>query len=115
MTIQETLVTVLETTGKPVYSLSIPVNGTLPCIVYQQVSDVPIRTHSDNAMKKYRFQVSCWGNKYSDVVSLSEQVETQLDLNQVNFELATRENTLDDKEVETGLYRKVSDYFIWEK
>lgn len=111
--LEETLVTVLESTGKPVYSLSVPTNGTYPCIVYQRISSFTFRSHSKNELERPRFQVTCWANKYSDAKSLAESVKTALDLNRVNFELATKENEIDNKETETGLYSKVLDFFIY--
>ena len=110
---EQTLVTVLETTGKPVYSLSIPANGSYPCVVYQRISTLQYRSHSGNELERPRFQVSCWGKTYSETKALSESVKTALDLNQVNFKLATKEEEIDEKEAETGLYRKVLDFFIF--
>lgn len=111
--IEETLLTVLQTTGKPVYSLSVPTDGTYPCIVYQRVSTVQYRSHSQNELERPRFQITCWAKKYSDAKTLSESVKTALDLNQVNFDLATKENEFDYKETETGLYSKVLDFFVY--
>ena len=113
MTIEETLVSVLNGTGKNVYSLSVPTNGIYPCVVYQRISTFQYRTHSGNNLERPRFQISCWGKTYSEAKSLSESVKTLLDLNQVNFELATKENELEDKEPETNLYRKILDFYIW--
>lgn len=107
------LKTVLDTTSYPVYTLSIPSNGTIPCIVYQRISTLPMRSHSGNYMERPRFQISCWGTTYAQAKTVSEAVKTALDLNQTNFELATKENEFDEKEVETNLYRKVLDFFIW--
>lgn len=111
--IEETLVTVLKGTGKNVYAISVPPNGSYPCIVYQRVSTSHIRTHSGNELKRPRFQISCWGKSYSEAKALSESVKALLDLNKVNFELATMENELDEQETETKLYRKILDFFIW--
>jgi hypothetical protein len=111
---ETTLKTVLDATGYPVYALSIPADGNYPCIVYQMISNLNIRSHAGNEMEKARFQISCWGKTYGEAVTLSEAVETVLDLNQINFELATKENELDDKEVETNLYRKILDFYVWD-
>jgi hypothetical protein len=107
------LKTVLKTTNYPVYALSVPADGIYPCIVYQRISTFPMRSHSGNYMERPRFQISCWGNSYAEAKTVSEAVKTALDLNQVNFKLATKENELDDKEVETILYRKILDFYIW--
>lgn len=111
---EATLKTVLDTTNYPVYALSIPTNGALPCIVYQRISTYQIRSHSGNEMERPRFQISCWANTYSGAKTVAEAVKTALDLNQTNFKLATKEDELDDKEVETNLYRKILDFYVWE-
>lgn len=111
---EETLVNVLRDTNYPVYPLSIPTNGTYPCIVYQKVSNLNIRSHSGNEMVRPRFQISCWAKSYGEALTVAEAVKTALDLNQINFELAILENELDDKEVETNLYRKMLDFYIWQ-
>lgn len=110
---EATLKSVLKSTGYPVYALSIPTNGTIPCIVYQRISTVQYRSHVRNELERPRFQISCWAKTYDEAKTVSEAVKTALDLNQVNFKLATKENELDDKEVETNLYRKILDFYVW--
>lgn len=111
---ESTLKSLLTTLGYPVYTLYVPANGTLPCYVYQKVSDSAfVRSHSGNEMNRARFQVSCWGKTYSEAITLADALETALDLNQTNFKLATKENELDDSEVESGLYRKIVDFYIY--
>lgn len=107
------LKTVLDSTNYPVYALAVPTNGTYPCIVYQRISTFQMRSHSGNELERPRFQISCWANSYAEAKTVSEAVKTALDLNQVNFKLATKENELDDKEIETNLYRKILDFFVW--
>lgn len=111
---EATLKTVLDSTTYPVYALSIPANGVYPCIVYQRISTFQMRSHSGNYMERPRFQVSCWGKTYAEAKAVSEAVKTALDLNQTNFKLATKEDELDDKEVETNLYRKILDFYVWD-
>jgi hypothetical protein len=111
---ETTLVTLLRTLGYPVYALSVPTDGTYPCIAFQRVSTLPIRSHQGNEMERPRFQISCWGNTYAVAKTISEAVKTALDLNQTNFELATKENELDDLETETKLYRKILDFYVWD-
>ena len=106
---EDILKAVLKTTGYSVYALSIPSNGDIPCIVYQRISTLQIRSHLGNEMERPRFQISCWGKTYEEAKTVSEAVKTALDLNRINFKLATKENEIDDKELETNLYRKCSD------
>jgi hypothetical protein len=113
MTVETTIVSVLETAGLTVYPGSIPANGTYPNVVYQRISTAQIRSHAGVEMERPRFQFSCWGKKYSDSLSTAQVVKNALDLNQIDFKLAVQDSELDLKDVETGLYRKVIDMFIW--
>ncbi len=108
-----TLKTVLKSTGYPVYANSVPTAGDYPCIVYKRVSTYEIRSHSGSEIERPRFQVSCWAKKYSEALSVSEAVKAKLNLNQVNFKLATKENELDDEEKESKLHRRILDFYMW--
>jgi hypothetical protein len=110
---EDTLKTLLKTLGYPVYAIAVPTDGTIPCIVYQRISTLQIRSHQGNEIERPRFQISCWGNTYAVAKTISEAVKTALDLNQINFKLATKENELDDLETETKLYRKLLDFYLW--
>lgn len=110
---EQTLKTLLSNIGYPVYALSIPSNGTIPCYVYQKISSVEIRSHSGNELERARFQVSCWGNTYEQAKTLAQAVKTALDLNKINFKLATKENEIDEKETESNLYRVIVDFYLW--
>jgi hypothetical protein len=112
MTVQATLVALLQGEGLTVYPLSVPNNGTYPNVVYQMISNVQIRSHSGVALERPRMQLSCWGKKYADCVSTAQAAKAAMDLNQTDFKLATKENELDARE-EAGLYRIVIDYFVW--
>lgn len=114
--IEETLVNVLQTAGLTVYPGSIPARGSYPCVVYQKISNPLIRTHVGNALEYPRFQLTCWGRgetAASQAITTAETVKTAIDLNQIDFKLATKESELDIDETEQGLYRRILDFFIW--
>lgn len=113
MTIRDDVHGVLAGVGT-VYPLAVPNSGaTYPCIVYQFISEVPMRTHSGASLQKHRVQISCWAKTLAAADTLFQSVNAAMDLNQTNFELATHETTRDEKEVETGLSRVMADYFVW--
>jgi hypothetical protein len=114
VTIQETLVSVLTGAGLTVYPLSVPTGGSYPNVVYQTISNRQIRSHAGVEMERPRMQISCWAKTYAACVTTAQAVKNALDLNQADFNLATKENEIDIKEVESGLYRTVLDYFIWQ-
>lgn len=95
------------------YPLSVPTNGTFPCVVYQRISTNPQRTMSGNGLEKVRFQLKCWGTTYESSLGNAKAVKTKFDLNQTNFVLSTRENEFTTKEIESGLYSTVLEFFIW--
>ncbi len=113
MTTQETLVTLLSGQGLTIYPLSVPVDGTYPNVVYQTISNRQFRSHSKVEMERPRMQLSCWAKKYAECVATAQTVKAAMDLNQMDFKLATKENEIDAKEVESGIYRIILDYFVW--
>jgi hypothetical protein len=114
MTIENDVDTVLSSLGT-VYPLSMPdQNASLPCMVYQFISERPFRSHSGKSLSRRRLQVSCWATTYGAAITLSESVKAAIDLNQTNFELATHEDARDEKEVETGLSRKILQFYVWD-
>ena len=113
MTVQATLVSLLQGAGLTVYPLTVPQNGTYPNVVYQRVSNMQVRTHSGVALERPRVQLSCWAKTYAECVATAQTVKAALDLNQTDFKLATKENELDAQEVETGLYRIILDFYVW--
>lgn len=107
------LKTLLKTLGYPVYVLSVPANGTYPCIVYQRIDTLQNRSHSGNSLEKPRFQISCWGKTYDSAKTVAEAVKAALDLYKTNFKLVVKDNELDDMDVESNNYRKILDFFVW--
>ncbi len=97
------------------YPLQAPaVGGTFPCMVYQFISEIPMRHHGGADMVRRRLQVSCWANTYAGAVTLGDQVRAALDLNQSNIELITAENISDFKDPEANKYRRIVEFFVWE-
>lgn len=112
--LEEDIVSLLTTSpALTAYALSVPENGTYPCVVYQRISTNPLRTMSGNGLEKTRFQLTCWGKTLDSSLQTAKTVKTKFDLNQTNFVLATRENEFTAKEIESGLYSTVLDIFIW--
>ena len=110
---EEILKPLLKTLGYPVYADSVPTDGSYPCIVFQRITTYQYRSHTGNEMERPRFQISCWSKTPTEAKTLSESVKSLLDLNVTNFKLATKENELDDKEMETGLYRKLLEFYVY--
>src|SRR5919106_6592949 len=102
MTIEHTLITLLQGRGANVYPLVAPEKAAYPLIVYQRVSTAPIRSHAGAVMDRARFQVAIWSNKYEQVVEIAESIKDTVDLNTTDFELATRESELDSTDAEPG-------------
>jgi hypothetical protein len=115
MSIETTVVTLLQTTGRKVYPMFAPAGAPVddPYIVWQKISSTPIRTHGGNAMKRSRFQFSIWSKNYSDLPSVSDEISAVFDLNQAQFELSTLEGEIDASDPEPGLFRRILDFFIW--
>ena len=112
MATQETLKQTLV--GVTIYPLTVPAGSSYPCATYQRISSNPIRSHAGNVMNKARYQISTYGESYSDCVALANTIVALLDLNQTDFELVTKENEFDVKEPESGNYSTKIDFLIWE-
>lgn len=109
-----TLVSLLAGLGLKVYPLAVPESGAVyPNVVYQTISTVQIRSHEGVEMERPRVQLSVHAKTYIQCVQTAQTVKSALDLNQTDFKLATKENEMDAKEVEAGIYRIMLDYFIW--
>lgn len=114
MTIQETIRALLTAQGLRVYPLSVPKSGGIyPNVVYQTISNTEIRSHEGLEMEKPRMQFTCWAKTYQECVETAQTVKSVISLNRTDFEMATKENEFDIKELESGLYRTVLDFFIW--
>jgi hypothetical protein len=88
--INDTLKTVLQTTGVPVYYEKLDTNkvpGT-QYIRFHRISGHEFFNHSGRGMKRDRFQVTCVGRTHALLVALVTLMETALYLNQVSFKLA---------------------------
>jgi hypothetical protein len=56
--------------GTRIYPLALPTDPTLPAIDYRFVGGANQPTMSTDGVQRYRVEVNCWGNTYSDAVSL---------------------------------------------
>jgi hypothetical protein len=114
MSIEETLVSILNDADVRVYALALPSDGTaeLPAAVYQRISTRQFRHMEGNGLVRPRMQVTCWGTTYESSLDLAETVKTTLDLNTTDFELAVKENEIHTIEAEPGLFATLLDFMI---
>ena len=114
MTIQDTVYAKLAAIGTS-YTLTMTTqNAAKPCTVYQFITARPLRYHAGNSHIRHRVQVSCWAETYAAAVTLANSVIAAFDLNVTDFPLSTLENSVDQKEVETGLSRQILEFDIYE-
>lgn len=114
--IEEDLKSYLATqTGKNVFALIKP-QGINQAIVYQRISTQANRTQSGPVdLCRARFQVTCWGETYSDAKSLAKSVKDAMECNTSQWELSYLVELMDMKDPEENLYRIVLDFMIWYK
>lgn len=110
MALNRTIINAL--TGVNLYALTVPSGAAFPAATYQQISDRPIRTHAGNAARRVRYQINCFGEDYESSNTLATTVKGLLDLNTTNFLVATKENEIQTKEAESGLYSTLIEFFI---
>ena len=97
------------------YPLSVPTDGSFPCVVYQRIATVQNRHMTGNGLEKIRYQLTAWGKTYASSLATAKSAKIKFDLNTTNFVLATKENQLEAKEVETGLYSTILEFYIWSR
>lgn len=102
-----------------VYPMKLPQNPTLPAITYQKISGLRVQSHDGPSGLAYpRFQVSCWGESYSDAKQVAEEVRQDLDgyqglMGVVQVGAALLQNEIDFYIPETGYYHVPVDFIIW--
>jgi len=111
--LENTIVTLLENLDITPYPLVAPHDAVTPCVVYQQVSTFPLRSHEGYVADRSRWQLSCYAYERSEVLSLADTVRAAFDLNQTDFELSTKESEIETVDDGSKLYRKILDFQIW--
>lgn len=112
MTIEAVIAGKLASVGAA-YPVTMPEGATLPGMCYQFISEIPFRAHSGEILTRRRLQVACWAKTYAAAVTLGDSVRAALNLNQTNIELITAENISDFKDPESGLYRRIVEFFVY--
>ena len=109
------------------YPLALPQTATFPAAVYQEISGQAIKVHDGpTVLPKPRFQITCWGLNFSDVVAVDAAIKTAIDGKRENWGTGSyvtkvlssiAESTpRDDRDPTTGLYQRSRDYFIrWQE
>jgi hypothetical protein len=64
--------------GTRIYPLVVPTDSGLPAIDYAIIAGSAYATLTTTGWQKYRFEVNCWGNTYSDAVTLRNAVISSL-------------------------------------
>ncbi len=64
--------------GTRIYPLVLPTDPILPAIDYSFVGGSATSTFDTTGSKKYRVEVNCWGDTYSDAVTLRAAVTAAL-------------------------------------
>ena len=73
------LVNAATTAGSRVYPSRLPPTPVYPALTYQKVSGVRTYTHGGaDLLAEPRFQVTNWGESYSDAKILADEVRTAL-------------------------------------
>ena len=64
--------------GTRVYPVTIPTDPTLPALDYKIVGGSSTATQDTYGNQRYRLEVNCWGDTYSDAVTLRAAVVATL-------------------------------------
>jgi len=100
-------VSIASLVGARIYPKIAPQNTVRPYIVYHVIND-----NSSQCLEGYiyqsdtRFQVDCWGVRYSEAVAMKEAVKSSI----VGFKSSNSISTMDDYEPNTKLFRQTIDF-----
>ena len=105
--------------GTRIYPLLMPQEPTLPAIVYQRISTVPLgQSHQGgNHLNRARMQLACHATTILAAKQLAQAVWRALDgdsgtWSNVTVQSCLRANELDGYEPEVEAYRVTADYLI---
>ena len=114
MTMESDIYTALASIAAA-YPVTLPPNPTLPSVSYKFISEVQMRSHAGNNLRRRRLQVDCWAKTYTAACVLGDSVKTALDLRiSAPFKLITAENVADLSDPESGIYHRMLEFFVWE-
>jgi hypothetical protein len=91
-----------------------PSNAT-NCIVISKISSRQYRsTTAPLGISKDRYQMDVWGSSFVEAKALADIVKLALDCKKLaNFDIVYLENDVWIKDVETGLFRFILEFFVW--
>lgn len=102
--------------GDRVYPSRIPDGGTTPCVVYQRISTSPVLASGSVPLRRSRFQLDAYADRYSSVVDVAAQLRAALDMAAPAGLVASVPDTEDDQyDTDAALHRRRIDYYIWEQ
>jgi hypothetical protein len=109
------LVSKIKTFTSVPVSIAEKPNGITNCVVILKVSSNP--KHSINkslGISRDRYQMDCWGSNFAQARQLADLVIVGLDcLFLDGFNCSYLENDISIKDLETGLWRIILDFFVW--
>jgi hypothetical protein len=108
-----------------VYLEQIPQGATLPCLTYQRISTARLTAHdiSGSAGTAHaRFQFDAWATTYASAKAIADALRAALNgykgtitsgADSVVVQAALIDGESSEPDVEAGLARVRSDYFVW--
>lgn len=100
--------------GGRVYPLLRPQGSGLPAVVYQRVATAPgLALAGNTGLDAVRVQVSCWAAGYAAARALAESARAAL-LAEPGLRVVL-EMELDDFDRDSGDFRVIQDYRVWQR
>ncbi len=98
--------------GTRIYPGPLAQEATLPAIGFGRISRVVDYTHSGpSTLEDGRFQFDCWAATHTGAIALARAVRTAFE-GKTMLGVSFVENEIDDKDTETGNWRRVLDMMI---
>ncbi len=100
--------------GARIYPMLRPPADPLPAVVYQRIATDPAKDlGGDTGIDAVRIQVACWSATYAGAKALGAAVRAAV--TGAAAMKATTEMDLDDRDNDTGDYRVLLDFRIWQR
>jgi hypothetical protein len=117
--IEQNLFTLLSTVaqitalcGTRIYPAVLPEKAILPAIHYLFVGGSSKATNDTYGVQEYRVEINCWGNSYSDAVTLRNAVRSAIDQYDQNGIFVRFMQPTDFFDHEALQYRAMAEFYI---
>lgn len=110
--IEQLFATVLASCTPHSFPVVIPEDTALPAATYTFVGMTATPTFSTSGLNRYRVEVSCYGNNYTDAATLRATITAALNGYQDHNMTITKANSFDLHDYELLQFRSLVEFYV---